>query len=119
MWIEKLNNKELLQMHKLVMMEDTKKIKATKRKNEVAVTAYENWPYEDGTPDYVPTEYLYEDYDYIDYDTSDTGHWRTVGKYRQYLAKRFGAEYIQAMVKDLLNVDITEVIKQEADNGEK
>jgi len=111
MWIDKLSNKELLQMHKFVMTEDTKKIKATKRKNGVAVTAYENWPYEDGTPEYVPTEYVYTDYDYTNYDTSDPNHWKTVGKYRQFMTKRFGAEYVQAMVKEMLNVDIKEVLE--------
>jgi hypothetical protein len=110
MWIEKLNKKELLQMHKFLIMEDTQKIETSKIKQGVAITAYENWPYEDGSPDYVPTEYVYKDYDYIDYDTSDTGHWKTVGEYRQFMTQRFGIEYVKAMVKEMLNVDITAII---------
>lgn len=116
MWIEKLNNKELLQMHRFVMTEETGRIKVTRRKQKVAITAYENWPDEDGTPEYVPTEYVYTDYNYVDYDTSDPNHWKTVGRYRQFMAQRFGIEYVKAMVKEMLNVDITEIIRRTNDD---
>ena len=113
MWIEKLSNKELLQMHRSAIIEDTKNIDVTKTSEGIYITAYENCPYDDGTPAYVPTQYLYTDYDYVDYDTSDPNHWETAGRYRQYMAKRFGSEYVQAMVKKMLNVDITKVIGKE------
>ena len=106
MWIEKLNKEELLELHKSVILEDTQSIDIAKIEEGISVTAYENWPYEDGTPAYIPTNYIYTDYDYIDYDTSDPYHVETVGKYRDFMLKKFGQEYLKSIVKEILGMEI-------------
>lgn len=111
MWIQKLTEKELLELHRYVFTDDTSKIEVSEDDDQIAIEAYENWPYEDGTPAYVPTQYVYTDYDYIDYDTSDPSHWETVGRYREFLCRKFGIEYLYDMIKKCLNLDVNKIME--------
>lgn len=109
-WIDKLSPKELLELHKSVVYDDTDgidEIYRDRESNHINIDFNENWPYEDGTPCYVPTNYRYYDFGYEDCDTNGEPN---NGAYRTWLAKRFGKEYINDMLRRKLGVD-TEVLK--------
>ena len=110
-WVDKLSPKELLELHKSVVCNDTDGIEEIYRdieSNHINIDFNENWPYEDGTPCYVPTGYRYYDFDYENCDTSGEPN---NGAYRTWMAKRFGKEYINDMLRRKLNVD-TEALKE-------
>lgn len=110
-WIDKLSPKELLELHKSVVYDDTDGIDGIYRdreSNHINIDFSENWPYEDGMPNYMPTNYRYYDFDYEDCDTNGE---LNNGAYRTWLAKRFGKEYIKDMLRKKLGVNI-EVLKE-------
>lgn len=110
-WINKLSPKEILELHKYAVYDDINgidRIYRDRESNYINIDFSENWPYEDGTPSYIPTNYLYYDFDYEDYDTDGEPN---NGAYRTWLAKRFGKEYINDMVHRKLGVDI-KVLKE-------
>lgn len=111
-WINKLSNEELLELHRYAVCPDTNSIDDLYIDEEdgcIDIDFNENWPYEDGTPSYVPTNYRYYDFDYENYDT---GGEPTNGAYRTWMVKRFGKEYINDMLHRKLGVDI-EFLKRE------
>lgn len=103
-WVSKLTDENILAIHRSVICPDTKYVDTYTNKEDkcVEVTAYENWPYEDGTPAYVPTEYRYYDTRYEDWDTNGEEH---NGAYRKELIKIFGKEYFVDMVARLTKLD--------------
>ena len=117
-WIDKLSPKELLELHKSVAYDDTDGIDGIYRdreSNHINIDFNENWPYEDGTPSYIPTNYRYYDFDYDDCDTNGEPN---NGAYRTWLAKRFGKEYINDMLRRKLGVDTEELKELERENNE-
>ena len=111
MWIQKLTEKELLELHRYVFMNDTSKIEVSEDDDRIAIDAYENWPYEDGSPAYIPTFYEYMDFDYKCYDTSDYDHEETAGRYREFLCRKFGIKYLHDMVKECLHLDVNAIME--------
>lgn len=109
-WIDKLSKEELLELHKSVVCADTNGINElyVEDGNYIDIDFNENWHYADGTPSYIPTNYRYYDFDYEDCDTSGEPN---NGAYRTWLAKRFGKEYINDMLRRKLGVD-TEALKE-------
>lgn len=102
-WVNKLTNEDVLNIHRKVICSDTESVDVERENSGyIYVTAYENWPYEDGTPAYIPTNYTYYDTEYIDYDTSGVIN---NGKYRQELAKILGKEYLLDLFATLSEMD--------------
>ena len=117
-WIDKLSKAELLELHKSVVCADTNGINelyVERDSNYIDIDFNENWPYEDGTPSYIPTNYRYYDFDYEDCDTSGEPN---NGAYRTWMAKRFGKEYINDMLRRKLGVDMEELKEMERENNE-
>ena len=118
-WINKLSKAELLELHKFAVCADTNGIddlyvdRDGNYIDHIDIDFSENWPYEDGTPRYVPTKYLYYDFDYDDCDTSGEPN---NGAYRTWLAKRFGKEYINDMLRRKLGVDVEALKELERDS---
>ena len=115
-WINKLSPKELLELHKSVVCADTNGINELYVDREcdyINIDFNENWPYEDGSPEYLSTNYRYYDFGYDDCDTGGTPN---NGAYRTWLAKRFGKEYINDMLRRKLGVDIEALKNWEREN---
>lgn len=104
-YVQKLKKEDVLNIHRKVVCSDTQDVEIEEWYAGIRVTAYENWPEEDGTPAYVPTEYFYFDTRYKDWDTS-RGGLEVNGKYRQELANIFGKEYLLQLLSTLSGIEV-------------
>lgn len=105
-WINKLSEQELLELHKAVVCKDTKDINGIL---EVSTGSYldidfmENWYYNDGTSEYIPTNYHYYDFGY---DNCDISGDPDDGAYCTWLARHFGKEYVNDLLWYKLDMKI-------------
>lgn len=102
-WINRLSDKELLAMHTEAVCGDTANIVEKYYDADedcFYIEFLENWPDENGSPNYVPTAYHYYDYNCRCFDSTVNIH-----AYIEWLIKKFGKHYIAAMLTDKYRLD--------------